>query len=85
MNSRKRSKKGEDGETGVYMREGTASRVMAAYRSYGKFYDFYSVSSEYFGYHLVYCISREFPKLINNDSLNNIKYLVHVMELYCCF
>jgi hypothetical protein len=36
------------------MREGTASRVMAADRPYGEFYDFYSVSTEYFGYHHVY-------------------------------
>jgi hypothetical protein len=28
----------------VYMREGTTSRVMAADRPYGEFYDFYSVS-----------------------------------------
>jgi hypothetical protein len=47
----KRSKNGEGG-TGVYVREGTTSRVMAADRSYGEFYDFYSVSPEYFGYHL---------------------------------
>jgi hypothetical protein len=32
------------------MREGTTSRVMAADRLYGEFYDFYSVSPEYFGY-----------------------------------
>jgi hypothetical protein len=35
------------------MREGTTSRVMAADRPYGEFYDFYSVSPEYFGYILV--------------------------------
>jgi hypothetical protein len=35
------------------MREGTTSRVMAADRPYGEFYDFYSVSPEYFGYNLV--------------------------------
>jgi hypothetical protein len=51
--SRKRSKNGGDGGTGVYMREGTTSRVMAADRPYGDFYDFYSVSPEYFGYTLV--------------------------------
>jgi hypothetical protein len=33
----------------------------------------------------VYCIRREVPTLNNDDFLNNIKYLVHVMELYCCF
>jgi hypothetical protein len=33
------------------MREGTTSRVMAAYRPYGEFYGFYKVSTAYFGYH----------------------------------
>jgi hypothetical protein len=47
--SRKRSKIGGDGGTSVYMREGTTSKVMAADRRYGEFYDFYSVSPEYFG------------------------------------
>jgi hypothetical protein len=32
---------------------GTTSRVMAADRPYGEFYDFYSVSPKYFGYHHV--------------------------------
>ena len=36
------------------MREQTASRVTAADRPYGEFYDFYSVSSENFGSALVY-------------------------------
>jgi hypothetical protein len=35
------------------MLEGTTSRVMAADRLYGEFYDFYSVSPEYFGFTLV--------------------------------
>jgi hypothetical protein len=33
----KRSKNGGDGGTGVYMREGTISRLMAADRLYGEF------------------------------------------------
>jgi hypothetical protein len=45
----KRSKNGRDGGTSVYMREETTSRVMAADRPYGEFYDFYSVGSKYFG------------------------------------
>jgi hypothetical protein len=49
---RKRSKNGRDGGTGVYMREGTTSRVMAADRPYDEFYDFY-VRPEYIGYTLV--------------------------------
>ena len=39
--------------TGVYMREGTTSRVTAADRPYGEFYDFYSISPENFGSTLV--------------------------------
>jgi hypothetical protein len=54
VQDRSRSKNGGDGGTGVYIREGTTSRVTAAYRSYGKFYDFYSVSLETFGSTLVY-------------------------------
>jgi hypothetical protein len=53
MISRKRSKSEGDGGTGVYMREGTNSRVMAADKPYGEFYYFYSVSPEYFGHTLV--------------------------------
>jgi hypothetical protein len=51
--SRKRSQNARGCGTGVYMREGTTSRVIAADRPYGEFYDFYSVSPEYFGYTLV--------------------------------
>jgi hypothetical protein len=51
--SRKYSKNGGDGGTGIYMRKGTTSRVMAADRPYGEFYDLYSVSPENFGYHHV--------------------------------
>jgi hypothetical protein len=53
MTSKKRSKNGGDGGTGVYMLEGTTSRVMTADGPYGKFYDFYSVVPEYFEYTLV--------------------------------
>jgi hypothetical protein len=41
--------------TGVYMREGTTSRVTAADRPYGEFYSFYSVSPENFGSTHVCC------------------------------
>ena len=44
-----RSKNGGDDGTGVYMREGTTSRVTVADRTYCKFYDFYSASPENFG------------------------------------
>jgi hypothetical protein len=40
------------------MREGTTSRLMAADRPYGEFYDFYSVSLEYIEYTLVYLLLR---------------------------
>jgi hypothetical protein len=50
---RKCSKNGGDGGTGVDIRERTTSSVMVANRPYGRFYDFYSVSPEYFGYHHV--------------------------------
>jgi len=52
--SRKRSKNGGDGGTRAYMREGITSRVTMDDRPNGEFCDFYSVSPEYFGYHLVY-------------------------------
>jgi hypothetical protein len=45
--SRKCSKNGGDGGTGVYMREGTTSSVMAADRPYGELYKFHSVNPEY--------------------------------------
>jgi hypothetical protein len=35
------------------MREGATSRVTVADRPYDEFYDFYSVSPEYFGYSFV--------------------------------
>jgi hypothetical protein len=41
------------GVTGAYLREGTTSRVMAADKNFGEFYDFYTGSPEYFGYTLV--------------------------------
>jgi hypothetical protein len=40
VQDRSRSKNRRDSGTGVDMREGTTSRVMAADRPYGKFYDF---------------------------------------------
>jgi hypothetical protein len=57
--SRKSSKNGGDRDTGVYMREGTTSRVMAADRPFGEFYDFYSVSSKYLDKPSHYTCQRE--------------------------
>jgi hypothetical protein len=64
ITSRKRSKNGGNSGTGVYMREGITSRVMAADRPYGEFYGFYSASPEYFGYALVFFI-RGIPVPLN--------------------
>jgi hypothetical protein len=36
-----------------YSREETTSRVIAANKAYGEFYDLYSASLEYFGYTLI--------------------------------
>jgi hypothetical protein len=41
------------------MQEGTTLGVMAADVPYGEFYDFHSVSLEYFGYHHVGNIYKE--------------------------
>jgi hypothetical protein len=45
-----------DREAGVSMKEKTTSRVMAADRPYLKFSNFYSVSTEYFGYNIFFHI-----------------------------
>jgi hypothetical protein len=71
-------KNGGDGGTGVYMPEETTSRVMAADRPYGKFYDFYRVSPEYVGCTLV-CLCLECTKII---SLNNICRLMFAVSHY---
>jgi hypothetical protein len=46
--SRKRSKDGGDGGTGVYMWEGTTSNMMAADRPYGELYEFLQPQSGIF-------------------------------------
>jgi hypothetical protein len=58
----------------VYMREGTASRVMTADRPYGEVYGFYSVSPEYLGYSLV--------SLWSSACLTLRSLTVHC-QLYC--
>jgi hypothetical protein len=45
------SKNGGDHGTGVYMWKGTTSSMIAANKPYGQFYNFFSVSPEYFGLH----------------------------------
>jgi hypothetical protein len=49
------------------MWEGTASRVMAADRPFGEFYNFYSVSPEYFGYILVLQRTRPAARALNTQ------------------
>jgi hypothetical protein len=52
--------------------EETTSRVMAADRPYGEFYDFYSVSPEYFGsssYFLEYSIVCKMQRTSHRHSL----------------
>jgi len=53
------------------MQEGTTSRVTVADRPYGEFYNFYSVSPENSGYHLVYT----FLSLHKQMSSNRICWL----------
>jgi hypothetical protein len=45
---KKAFQKGGDGGTGVYMWEGTTSRVMVSDRPYGAVHDVYRISPEYF-------------------------------------
>jgi hypothetical protein len=66
--SRKRSNNAGDSGTGVYMWEGTTSRVMAAGGSYGEFYNFYSVSPIYIGFTLVSLQYRISWKFVQRES-----------------
>jgi len=66
-----RSKNGGDGGTGVYMREGSTSRVMAADRPYGEFYGFYSVSPENFG------STHVFLAIIRLDTIIGENYTIY--------
>jgi hypothetical protein len=76
----KRSKNGGDVGTGVYMREGSTSRVLAADRPYGEFYNFYSVSPEYFGLHhvTVFEIPRWYPLVRSHDD----KLTIHTQYIH---
>jgi hypothetical protein len=44
---------------------------MAADRPYGEFYDFYSVSPDYFGYSLIYMETQSFEQLNGADCTND--------------
>jgi hypothetical protein len=56
------------------MREGTASRVMVANRPHGEFYDFYSISPEYFGYHHIY-----FAKVLQTNTLCSMENIAQTL------
>ena len=61
------------GGTGVYMREEANSRVTAADRPYGEFYDFYSVSLENFGSTHVYTVYAQLVcKICTHKYLHNV-------------
>jgi hypothetical protein len=92
MTSRKRSKNGGDSGTGVYIREETTSRVTAADRPYGKFYDFYSVSLETFGLTLVQSMAALNTvrcgclKTLNKDyceDKHSVHRVTYVSTIYC--
>jgi hypothetical protein len=57
------------------MQEGTTSRAMVADRPYGGFYDFYSVSPEYFAYHHV-SLNR------SHSYLLHAHYMTHLFHLH---
>jgi hypothetical protein len=54
------------------MCEGTSSRVMVANRPYGEFYDFYSISPEYFGYHLIWFNKDVHSRNATSQEFNNL-------------
>ena len=62
------------------MQEGTTSRVTAADRPYGEFYDFYSVSPENFGYNHVFVIMN-FNAVINSCCAKYNLLHSHEIEL----
>jgi hypothetical protein len=68
-----------EGGTGVYMREGTTSRVMVADRPYGEFYDFYSVSPEYFGLTSSTC---SLPLVLTMETVDNNGLLAVTLNKY---
>jgi hypothetical protein len=81
--SKKCSKNGGDSGTGIYMWEGTTSRVMAANKPYGEFHDFYSISLEYFGYHYVWIKYVNFRYTFMCIYYNN-KNSIEGYEFYRC-
>jgi hypothetical protein len=62
------------------MREGTTSRVIAADRPYGEFYDFYTFSAEYIGYTVLCGLVRTICVHRTMDSVT-----VNITMLYMFF
>jgi hypothetical protein len=61
------------------MWEGTTTRLIAADKLYGEFYDFYSVSPKYFGYYHVYDGNRPVEPAYNDigfmrNPVYNVRY-----------
>jgi hypothetical protein len=76
-----------------HLREGTNSRVMAANRPHSEFYDYYSVSPEYFGYtpvlyELQVCARHKNLVIVHkNDFLANLCcwWPQNILALLCKF
>jgi hypothetical protein len=64
-------------ETGVYMQEGTTSRMVAD-SPYCEFYDFCGVSPEYFGYILVFTSS-----LSRQNDIANAPEMLCPVDISC--
>jgi hypothetical protein len=73
--SSKRSTNGGEGGTGVYMREGNTSRVMAADRPYGEFYDFIASVRNILDY------PRNFWRDLNQNSVYTCYFHIHVISV----
>jgi hypothetical protein len=69
----------------VYMREGTTSRLMEVDRPYDDFYDFYSVSAEYFGYTLVFIIHLPNTTEIRQNYGDTHVYQLEQLFFSSCF
>jgi hypothetical protein len=83
ITSRKRSKNGVDGGIGVYMRNGTTSRVMAVSWPYSEFYNFYSVSPKYFGFHHVHEDLSRFYSCRRHAFAKTCTFTQRSIVIYC--
>jgi hypothetical protein len=81
--SRKRSKNGGDGGTGAYTREGTTSRVMAADRPYGEFYDFTASVRNILDTPL-YNLNQQIPYFNSLRTCRNISFPIQFTAPFPC-